>query len=319
MVTAAQIPGWLRALYPFEPRSLALGRVRLSYVDEGPRSAEAVILLHGNPTWSFFYRELIRRLSAAGIRAVAPDHIGMGLSDKPSGYPYRLERRIADVAALIEHLGLAKVHLVVHDWGGAVGFGWAVHRPDLAGRIAVLNTAAFPSRWMPWRIAACRAPLLGEWLMRGANAFAGPATWMAVRRRPLPADIKRAYLFPYDSWGNRIGVARFVQDIPMGPAHPSMAVLEEIGNSLPKLADHPMLITWGGADFCFDRRFFEEWRRRFPNAQARLIPNAGHYLMEDAPDETIPEIEGFLKAEAGLRQGPAKPGAPSRRPPQADL
>ena len=232
MVTAAELPGWLRRLYPFEPRAFACGPVRLSYVDEGPRDDEAVLLLHGNPTWSFHFRDLIGALAAAGRRCVAPDHAGMGLSDKPPAYPYRLRTHADNLAALVEHLGLRRVHLVVHDWGGAIGFAWAARHPELVGRVVILNTAAFPARRIPLRINVCRTPLLGEWLIRGVNGFARAATVQTMHRRALAPEVKRGYLFPYDSWANRIGVARFVADIPMRRRHPSRALLEETERGL---------------------------------------------------------------------------------------
>ncbi|OHE85295.1 MAG: alpha/beta hydrolase [Verrucomicrobia bacterium RIFCSPLOWO2_12_FULL_64_8] len=289
------LPDWLRRLYPFEPRSLDRGQgVRLSFVDEGPRRDEAVVLLHGNPTWSFHYRDLIRKLAGAGLRCVAPDHIGMGLSDKPQEYPYRLTTHIDNVTALVGQLGLKHVHLVVHDWGGAIGFGWAVRNPEKVGRIVILNTAAFPAARMPWRIRICRTPLFGEWLVRGLNGFAGPATWMAVKRRPLPPDVKRGYLFPYDSWAHRVAVARFVADIPMDDHHPSMGPLKAIAGGLGAFQSRRVLLVWGGADFCFDDRFFAEWSRIYPASEALHIHDAGHYVLEDAGEQVIPAIGRFL-------------------------
>ena len=266
----------------------------MSYVDEGPRSEEAVLLLHGNPTWSFYYRELIGALIQTGFRCVAPDHIGMGLSDKPQDYPYCLGAHTENLAGLVAHLGLRRVHLVVHDWGGAIGFGWAVQHPEKVGRIVILNTAAFPSAQIPLRIRLCRAPLVGEWLVRGLNGFAWAATRMAVHRRPMAAEVKRGYLFPYDSWANRIGVARFVADIPMRIGHPSMAVLAETARGLDRFKEHPAMIVWGGADFCFNDWFFNRWREIFPQASIHYLPDAGHYVLEDAGEEIIPQITAFL-------------------------
>ena len=184
MVTSAELPDWLRRLYPFEPKVFACGPFRLSYLDEGPRSEEAVLLLHGNPTWSFYYREVVRMMPAAGLRCVAPDHMGMGLSDKPQDYPYRLETHIENLSALVKSLGLKRVHLVVHDWGGAIGFGWAARHPEIIGRIVILNTAAFPSQRMPLRIRLCRAPLVGEALVRGLNGLPGPPPgWPSIALR----------------------------------------------------------------------------------------------------------------------------------------
>ncbi len=297
MVTAAELPGWLRRLYPFEPRTFACGPVGLSYVDEGPRGDEAVVLLHGNPTWSFAFRDLIRGLAAAGHRCVAPDHAGMGLSDKPRVYPYGLRAHADNLAGLVEHLGLRRVHLVVHDWGGAIGFAWAVRQPERVGRIVLLNTAAFPAHRIPVRINLCRAPVLGEWLIRGLNGFARAATVQTVHRRPLGGDVKRGYLFPYDSWANRIGVARFVADIPMRRTHPSRALLEETGQGLARFRDHRVLIAWGGRDFCFTRWFYDRWLGIFPQAAAHHLADAGHYVLEDAGEEVRPLIAEFLKAK----------------------
>jgi len=222
----------------------------MSYVDVGPRGDEAVLMVHGNPTWSLFYRDLVKDL-APGMRCVAPDHVGMGLSEKPRSYAYTLESRIADLEALVASLGLRKVHLVVHDWGGAIGLGFAGRHPERIGRIVLLNTAAFPSGTIPRRIALCRVPFLGAFLVRGLNGFAEAATWMAMASRRLTWDERRAYLHPYGSWADRIGIHRFVQDIPMKADHPSMGALKEVAQGLGGLAAHEKLILWGARDFCF--------------------------------------------------------------------
>ncbi len=266
----------------------------MSYVDEGPRADEAVLLLHGNPTWSFMYRDLIHELTAAGRRCVAPDHIGMGLSDKPRDYSYRLATHVDNVASLVDRLGLRRVHLVAHDWGGAIGCGWAARQPDRVGRIVLMNTAAFPAPRIPFRIKVCRTPGVGAWLIRGLNAFARAATTMTMHRRDLAADVRRGYLFPYDSWQNRVGVARFVGDIPMRRAHPSRAPLEQIAAALPRFRDRPVLLAWGGADFCFNRWFYNRWLEVFPQAEAHFLPDAGHYVLEDAAEECRELIGGFL-------------------------
>ena len=289
------IPGWLARIYPFQPQSLRMpGGAWMSYLDEGPRSDEAVLLLHGNPTWSFFYRELVPELAAVR-RCVAPDFIGMGLSSKPGGYDYRLETRIGEVEALVGALGLRRVHLIVHDWGGAVGFGWAVRHPERVGRIVILNTAAFPSERIPARIAFCRIPVIGEWIVRGANGFAGPAVRMAMNARRLGRDERRGYLFPYDSWASRIAVHRFVKDIPMERNHPSRPALEATAAGLHLLASKPKLILWGGRDFCFNDEFLARWRERFPQAEVDYRPEAGHYVLDDAGPSARRRIKDFFK------------------------
>src|ERR1051326_3857894 len=179
------IPDWLAREYPFTPKTFLTPRgATMSFLDEGPRSDEAVLMLHGNPTWSFYYRRLVQQL-APKIRCVVPDHIGMGLSEKPGNYDYTLATRISDVEALVASLGLRRVHLVVHDWGGAIGFGFAVRHPEMIGRIVILNTAAFLADDIPFRITVCKWPLIGPLIVRGFNGFAGPAVTMAMHRRQL--------------------------------------------------------------------------------------------------------------------------------------
>jgi haloalkane dehalogenase len=296
--TNIPIPDWLARLYPFTPRSFVTPRgARMSYLDEGPRSDEAVLMLHGNPTWSFFYRGLVQAI-APKLRCIVPDHVGMGLSEKPQDYDYTLGTRIADIEALVASLGLRRVHLVVHDWGGAIGCGFAIRHREMIGRIVILNTAAFPAKRIPLRIALCRIPGLGPLLVRGFNGFAGPATRMAMSRRSLTADEKRGYLFPYDSWANRVAVDAFVRDIPMRPSHPSWATLEAIGAGLTTLRNRPVMIVWGGRDFCFNLFFFTRWMKIFPLAEKCLLAHAGHYVLEDAEHEAIAPIRKFLLEES---------------------
>jgi pimeloyl-ACP methyl ester carboxylesterase len=297
---AAALPGWLARIYPFSPAAFRTPQgASMSYLDEGPRHDEAVLMLHGNPTWSFYYRSLVRALSGS-MRCIAPDHIGMGLSEKPESYAYTLASRIADVEALADSLGLRKIHLVVHDWGGAIGFGLAVRRPDRIGRIVIMNTAAFPSPRIPVRIALCRAPFIGAFIVRGLNGFAEPATFMAMSQRRLTWDERRAYLYPYGSWANRIGVHRFVRDIPMEPDHPSRAVLDGIARALPSLAGHRKLIVWGARDFCFDESFLAAWRELYPDAQLHLLERTGHYVLEDGGPLALEPICTFLKKTSPL-------------------
>ncbi len=295
MVAATPIPVWLAHLYPFVPKSFLTPQgAHLSYVDEGPRSDHAILMLHGNPTWSFYYRDLVKRL-APTQRCIVPDHVGMGLSAKPEDYDYSLSGRIADLEALVHALQLRSVDLVVHDWGGAIGFGFAAKKPDWIRRIVILNTAAFAINRIPARIAICKAPVIGPWLVRGANGFAGPATWMAMHRRALTTEERRGYLFPYDSWANRVAVSAFVRDIPMLPSHPSWAALAETEKGLAHFRDRRVLIIWGGRDFCFDDRFLARWREFLPAAVVHRIADAGHYVLEDARDEAVPLIATFLR------------------------
>jgi pimeloyl-ACP methyl ester carboxylesterase len=294
MVTPAQIPGWTAEEYPFSPHAFRTtdGAV-MSYLDEGPRHAEAVLMLHGNPTWSYYYRHLVRAL-APSRRCLVPDHVGMGASEKPARRAYTLETRIRDVAALVASLGLTRVDLVVHDWGGAIGFGVAARQPELIRRIVIMNTAAYTAARIPARIALCRTPVLGPLIVRGANGFAWPATWMAMHRRTLSPLEQRGYLWPYDSWAHRVAVDAFVRDIPLSPAHPSWTTLRGVEDGLAQFRSHPAMILWGGRDFCFNDYFLKRWQEFLPQATVHRMADVGHYVLDDARGEVVPRITGFL-------------------------
>lgn len=299
---ASELPTEVRLEYPFSGHTIDLPAaqpgsepVKMHFIDEG--SGPVVLLLHGNPTWSFYYRNVVHRLVNAGFRCVVPDHIGCGLSDKPSDYPYTLERRIEDVAHLVDHLGIQSFSLVVHDWGGAIGLGLAGRRPQAVQKIVALNTAAFRSRRIPLRIALLKLPLLGPWMIRGLNAFAGPATLMAVSR-PLPRRIRAGYLWPYRSWRQRVAVWNFVRDIPLRRGHPSYASLKRVEDGLSELADKPVCLLWGARDFCFNLHFYRQWQQFFPQAKGQVFEDCGHYLLEDGGETVEHSIVDFLAAKA---------------------
>ena len=288
-------PDWLAPEYPFAPQSFVTPHgARLSYLDEGPRSDHAVLMLHGNPTWSYYYRYVVRAL-ATSRRCIVPDHVGMGFSDKPQDYPYTLETRISDVEALVASLGLKSVDLLVHDWGGAIGFGFAARHPEMICRIGILNTAAFAMNRIPARIALCKLPGIGPVLVRGLNGFARPATSMAMHRRTLSWAEKRAYLFPYRSWADRVAISEFVRDIPMRPRHRSWHTLVEVEQGVSQFRDRDVLIVWGGRDFCFNDAFLARWREFLPNATVDRIADAGHYVLEDAQSEAVPKLAAFFR------------------------
>ncbi len=283
-------------LYPFRGHFLDRGGVRMHYLDEG--AGEPVLMVHGNPTWSLYWRRLVQGL-ADRYRCVVPDHIGCGLSDKPDDarYRYTLASRIDDLEALVDHLELERVTLAVHDWGGAIGFGWAVRHPERVRRLVILNTAAFhlPSgKRVPWQLRLVRDSRLGVFLVRAFNAFARGAAWVGCTRRRMPTEVRDAYCAPYDSWANRIATARFVQDIPLGPGDPAYPVVDEIAAGLVRLADRPAIICWGERDFVFDHHFLAEWERRLPAAEVHRFADCGHYVMEDAADEIVPLVRRFL-------------------------
>jgi cis-3-alkyl-4-acyloxetan-2-one decarboxylase len=283
--------------YPFPSHFLDLNDIRYHYLDEG--AGEPVVMLHGNPTWSFYYRRLVLALRDK-YRVIVPDHVGCGLSDKPddSRYRYTLSSRVHDLEALLDHLGInEKLTLVLHDWGGIIGMAYASRRPERIKRLIILNTAGFhlpPGKRLPWSLRLFRLPLLGTLLTRALNAFCRGAATHCCTRRPMPHDIRQAYLAPYDSWKSRIAVIRFVQDIPLKPGDTCYDLVTEIQNGLSYFLAIPILICWGEKDFVFDQDFLAEWQGRFPQAEVHRFPDAGHYVLEDASKEIIGLVREFL-------------------------
>jgi len=266
-----------------------INETRMHYIDQG--TGEAIVMLHGNPTWSFYYRTLIHGLSKTN-RVIVPDHIGMGLSDKPQDANYSLAFHIENIEKLIEHLELKNITLIVHDWGGAIGFGYTVNNLSNVKKIVVLNSSAFYDSKVPWRIAFCRN-FLGSFMVRRLNLFAIAATRMAAYTK-LPKEIRAKYLEPYDNFENRIGIYTFLRDIPMEKEHRTRKLLDSIESGLSTISSE-VLILWGARDFCFTEHFYERWKTFFPNAKTKLFENAGHYILEDAPVEVLKEIEEFVR------------------------
>lgn len=299
-----------RELYPWRSHYLEVApALRMHYLDEG--QGAPVVMLHGNPTWSFYYRHLVRELSREH-RCIVPDHIGCGLSDKPddAAYSYVLERRIADVEALVDAtLGDRPFSLIVHDWGGMIGLGYATRHPERVERLVVLNTAGFglpPGRSLPWQIAVSKGLPISSVAVRGLNAFArGAARLCSVKPGRMTPLVRRAYLAPYDSWAHRIAVQRFVDDIPLDARHPSFAEVERVSRQLGVLADKPILVCWGRHDFVFDDAFLAEWRRRLPQAEVHVFEDAGHYVLEDAHEAIAPLVHRFLSESPPSRRASA--------------
>lgn len=292
-----------RAEFPYDSHVLDANGGRLHYIDEGDRDAPVILCVHGNPTWSFYWRRIITHYREQ-YRVVAVDHIGCGRSDKPQGWSYTLEAHVGNLVQLIDSLDLNNITLVVHDWGGAIGMGAATHRPDRIDRIVFTNTAAYRSEFIPFSIATIRIPLYGQLAVRGLNGFARVATFRAVHK-PLSEAAKNGLLAPYNSWANRIATLRFVQDIPMDPSHRSWPELTRIDESIAQFADTPMLICWGDDDFCFTPAFREEFQRRFPHAEAHHWEDVGHYVMEDAPERVLEAMDAFLDRHSTTDSGAA--------------
>ncbi len=285
-----------RSLYPFPSHTFETPAGRIAYLDEGPREAPVLLCVHGNPTWSFLWRDVVAAFRGTH-RVVAPDHLGCGLSDKPQGWSYRLADHVDNLARLVAHLDLRRITLLVHDWGGPIGLGAALREPDRVERLVVTNTGAFPAPAIPLRIAVCRLPLLGPLAVRGFNAFSRAATFMTTVHG-LPGVVAEGYLYPYRSWADRVAVQRFVEDIPLDAGHPSWPTLLEIERGLPRLADRPGLILWGEQDWCFTPWFRREFERRLPKLRSVPFADAGHLVLEDARGRALERLREALATPA---------------------
>jgi cis-3-alkyl-4-acyloxetan-2-one decarboxylase len=284
-------------LYPYASNYLGPDGLRYHYLDEG--DGEPLLMLHGNPTWSFYFRHLIDAFRNTH-RVIVPDHMGCGLSDKPglNRYDFRLRSRIADLAALIDHLNPHRpITMIAHDWGGMIGLGWALNHTDRVKRMVFMNTAGFfppGGRPIPHRLRWLRTPNpIMEWAVLHLNLFARGALFMAPRRH-LAAEVRAGLVAPYDRPCHRLATLKFVQDIPLSAADPSGDIVARVDEHLSRLTHCPVLLVWGAHDFVFDRAYFDEWRRRVPHAEAHWLQDAGHYLLEDAPLKVAGLIGEFL-------------------------
>ena len=282
----------IKDIYPFESNFFKLKEHNYHYVDEG--NGETILMIHGNPSWSFMFRDLICEFRKTH-RVIAPDHLGCGLSDKPPDFPYRLETHIDNLEAFILGKKLDNITLLVHDWGGPIGLGFAVRYPEKIKRIIITNTAAFAMKEIPLRIKIGKLPWIGRQLIVNLNLFLKAAIKMTVEI-PLKESVKQGYLLPFVATKeDRMAILRFVEDIPMEPDHPSFEVLLGIEHGLWMLRNKPVAVIWGMKDWCFTPKFYERWINFFPHAETLSLNNAGHWLFEDAPQDIIPFLYHFLK------------------------
>jgi len=287
----------VRHLYPFKSHYIDLNGLKYHYVDEG--RGEPVVMVHGNPTWSFYFRDLIKALDGK-YRVIAPDHIGCGLSDKPDSqtYGYRLKNRVDDLDVFLESLKLKEeITLILHDWGGFIGMAYALRYPQRIGRIILMNTAAFlppAGKPIPIILKLIRSVKpLATLAVQGFNLFA----LGAVHKNSYPGlarDVKAGLIAPYNCWQNRIATLKFVQDIHLVENNPSYGLVKKVDNRLKLFSNLPILICWGEHDFVFDLDYLSEWQRRFPDAEVHRFPDAGHYVLEDASEKIIPLVQQFL-------------------------
>lgn len=290
---AAVVAGGLGELWPFAPHFLELEGAFLHYVDEGPRDAPVILCVHGNPTWSFLWRDVITRMRGR-YRVIAVDHMGMGLSERPHDWNETLAAHRTALEALVEHLDLRDVTLAVHDWGGPIGLGVAARQPERFARFLITNTCVWPEAKLPAALALGRMPLLGPFLIGGLGVMNRllASTTSSQGLDPAVAD---GYFAPYRTAGRRRTVAQFVRDIPTGPGHRSHAALCAVDAALPALRDKPASIVWGMQDWVFTPAILRGWRERWPRAEVRTVAGAGHLVQEDAPGEVLDALRELLE------------------------
>ena len=280
--------------FPFEARFVRVAPdLRLHYVEEG--GGTPVLLLHGNPTWSFLYRRFIPPLAEAGHRAIAVDHMGFGRSDRPSGHErYTMRTHVENLLAFIRELDLRDLTLVMQDWGGPIGFGAAVEEPDRVARLVIMNTGVgvFPTGTsLPFH-EPFRQRGLGEMLGLGANLFV-EAMFGGMRRESATPLIAEAYRAPFPDYYSRVPILAFVRDLPIGDEHPTAPYMKEIAERLVAL-ERPTLVIWGMGDRTFPPTFVDVWRGIYPHAEVLELPDARHYLQEDEPEAITARLVDFL-------------------------
>ncbi|MFT4570691.1 MAG: pimeloyl-ACP methyl ester carboxylesterase [Hyphomicrobiaceae bacterium] len=293
MTNSDRVP---RSLYPFDGRRTSIGGHGYHYLDEG--SGETLVMVHGNPTWSFYYRNLVSAFRDQ-YRTLVPDHIGCGFSDKPDDahYSYTLGQRVDDLEEFLDTVDAGdSLTLVLHDWGGMIGMAYAVRHPERIKRLVLMNTAAFhlpAAMSLPAALWSVRNTRLGAYCVQRFNLFARGATWMTTTKR-LSKDVRDAYCAPYETYDDRLATLRFVQDIPLKPGDSAYAAVSEVEAGLGLFAKTPALLLWGMTDFVFSPKVLEIFEAHWPQAEVHRFAKAGHYVLEDAADEIPDLIREFL-------------------------
>ncbi len=297
----------LDQVLPFQSRFVTVAGYRMHYVDEG--SGPVVLLLHGNPTWCFFYRNVIRELKDS-FRLIAPDFLGMGLSDRTPGVKFRAIDRINQLEEFVNALGLSRFSIVMHDWGGPLGTGFIQRRLASVDRIIYLNTTLTETEILPGFIKLAATPIIGKTMTRHTDTFVRMTTSVGAFRKLTP-EVVSGYRAPYTTRQRRDAIWDFVADIPFGPEHPTYTEMVTIASALPEVAKKPVKIIWGLKDPCFHREMLSKVAAHFPNAELVEIPDASHLVLDDAPQIAIPAIREFLSRPSEAL-GPSAAGALDR-------
>lgn len=279
--------------YPFNSHYFQAPAGKMHYVDEG--KGNPIIFVHGNPAWSFLFRKLISSLSRK-YRCIAPDHIGFGLSDKPSHWSYLPEEHAKNLDRLLEHLKLRNMTFVVNDWGGPIGLSYAISHPEKVDNIILTNTWLWPvnREWYYLVISLFMGGLVGRWLIRKFNFFANSVVKISFgEKHRLTPEIHRHYLYPLGKERDRKGCWVFPQEI-VG----STPWLKTLWSKREVLKNKRVLIVWGMKDIAFREKELTKWMQVFPNANTIRFPDAGHFVAEEKGDEFAVTIENFLMTKS---------------------
>lgn len=301
-------PGWLVPMFPWTQKAIEVNGRRMAYIDEGNPSNRPVLLLSGNPTWGFLYRDFVKPLVDSGYRVIAPDWIGCGYSDHPRvDAALTLAHHIADLVSLIDQLELRGFIIVGQDWGGPQGVGAALQRIERLGGLVLMNTWLFtglvskfhasPRPWTTWH-----APLIGQFFMKRHKTLShgGPA---ATSVRGLNETEKRAYHHVFDEPDSDHVVLTWPRTIPISEGDRGWDDMKAIERRLPELAETPVLLVWAPADEVFPLEFADRLKEFLPHAEGPVtFENARHFLQDDRGRDTALAIVDFLKRKAGLKQ-----------------
>ena len=290
--------------FPFKSNIKEINGFDMHYVDEG--KGEPIVCVHGEPTWGYLYRKFITELSKKN-RVVVPDHMGFGKSDVPQDKPYVLAQHVDNLTKFLLKLDLKNITLIMQDWGGPIGFGFATRNPDLIKRIVILNTGVgvFPEGMPPWYedLKFEGVPDLGNEeiynkTLSDMKSFIPLMFKYAIYNQDkVTPTMLKAYTAPFPNKESTIGAVAFPKDIPIGFLHPSAKFMLETFKNLKKLADRPKILIWGLKDPIFPKLVIDLWKSIYRDLKnsIHLIDNASHFLQEDAPEEIIGYIKSFLE------------------------
>jgi haloalkane dehalogenase len=298
-------PQWLQAMFPWPQASLAVNGRRMAFIDEGPREARPVLLLHGNPTWAFLYRDFIGPLTAAGYRVVAPDCIGAGYSDKPRiDAAYSLAHHIADLVSLIDQLDLTGMAIVGQDWGGPQGVGAALRRLERVAAITLMNTwlftdykGRFHTSARPW--TSWHAPLIGPYFLKRLKVLSAGGPSVTSRRGMSEAEA-RGYHHVYDERDSETVTLTWPRSIPLRECDRGWADMAWIQGQLPRLAQTPIQLIWAPEDQVFPIEYAHRLKELLPHAEGpKTYDKAAHFLQDDRGPEIAADVVAFLDRTLG--------------------